>query len=635
MDTPEAGDDEVGFLRDGGETGVLIATFDWAASSMGPISAWPERLKAAIAIVLPSPVPILLLWGAQGIMFYNDAHARLMGRRHPMSLGAPARVAWPDLAEFSDQILGGGLAGRTFSLRNQEMLVDRTGRREQAWFDVDCSPLRNERGEAVGVLVVSVEITQRVLAERKAARELARQREMFEQAPGFICLLSGPDLIVEFTNAAHRRLFGVHDAEGKPYMEAYAEIAALGTPEILFQVYESGQRYIGRADPVLIPQPGGGAEEHLLDLMLEPVLDDEGHVRGLFLEGFDVTEQVRSQRAAEESNRRFNAALAIARLGAFEWDADTGKMVLDARAREIFGFSSENGVTRDDVVARIDADDLVRVEAEVAANDAAGRTRRSYEFRVHLPDGAIRQIASISDFSVGRDGRSPRFIGVFDDVTERRAGERRQRMLINELNHRVKNTLATVQSIAAQTLRSAPDVASARQDFESRLVALAAAHDLLTAQGWRGAALTDVAATAMAPFEAPHRPQIRRAGPHVWLRAERALALSLALHELATNATKYGALSATDGAVDIRWVANGDGFTLTWTERGGPVVAARTRAGFGARLLQRSLARELGGEVDWIFRPQGVRCEIRCKFDQAGAASLLEVAEAAGLRFNF
>ena len=635
MDTPDATNDETGFLHDGGEAGALIAKFDWSTNSMGPIRAWPERLKAAIAMMLPSPVPILLLWGPDGIMFYNDAHARLMGRRHPMSMGAPARVVWPDLAEFSDQILGDGLSGRAFSLRNQEMTVDRTGRREQAWFDVDCSPLRNERGDVVGVLVISVEITQRVLAEGKAARELARQREMFERAPGFICLLTGPDLIVEFTNAAHRRLFGVHDAEGKPYMEAFAEIAALGAPEILFQVYESGQRYIGRASPILIPQPGGEVEEHLLDLMLEPVMDDEGHVRGLFLEGFDVTEQVRAQRAAEESNRRLNAALAIARLGAYEWEEETGKMTLDARAREIFGFDLTEVSTRADLVARIDPDDFIRIEAEAASADAAGRTRREYEFRVYLPDGSVRRVASISDSAIGPGGRYRRFIGVFDDVTERRAAERRQRMLINELNHRVKNTLATVQSIAAQTLRSASDVASVRQEFESRLVALAAAHDLLTGQGWRGAPLADVAALAMAPFEPSHAPKISRAGPHVWLTAERALALSLALHELATNAVKYGALSAPEGAVDICWFVEGEELTLTWAEQGGPEVAPRTRTGFGARLLQRSLARELGGEVDWIFRPQGIRCEIRCKLDQAGAPSLLEVAETAALKFNF
>jgi PAS domain S-box-containing protein len=442
-----------------------------------------------------------------------------MGDHHARSLGAEARAAWPDLQDLSDQILGGGLAGRALSLRSHEITVDRSGGPERAWFDVDCSPIRDDRGETIAVWVVSVETTQRVLAERKVAGDLARQREMFEQAPGFICLLSGPELMVEFTNAAHRRLFGVHDAEGRPYMEAYAEIAALGAPEVLFQVYETGERYIGRADPVLVPQPGGGVEEHLLDLMLVPVKDDEGKVQALFLEGFDVTEQVHAQRAAEESNRRLTAALAIARLGAFSFEWDPGpqaeRVTLDARAREIFGFGPEEKITRADLIARIDPDDFQHVDAESLAANAAERTRREYEFRIHLPDGSVRHIASVSDFSLGRDGRRRRFLGVFDDVTERRAAERRQRLLLNELNHRVKNTLATVQSIAARTLRSATDLTSARHEFESRLVALAAAHDLLTAQAWRGALLADVATTAMTPFEATHRPQISRSGPRV------------------------------------------------------------------------------------------------------------------------
>jgi two-component sensor histidine kinase len=208
-------------------------------------------------------------------------------------------------------------------------------------------------------------------------------------------------------------------------------------------------------------------------------------------------------------------------------------------------------------------------------------------------------------------------------------------MLINELNHRVKNTLATVQSIAAQTLRAAPNLASAREDFESRLVALAAAHDLLTAQGWRGAQLSDVVATALAAFESVQRPQIRRGGPRAWLSAQQALALNLALHELATNAAKYGALSVAEGRVEISWAVVGDELTLRWVEQGGPPVAGRARAGFGARLLQRSLAQELGGEVEWSFPAEGVRCQIRFPLQAPAAAGPLEAAEAAAARFEF
>jgi two-component sensor histidine kinase len=167
------------------------------------------------------------------------------------------------------------------------------------------------------------------------------------------------------------------------------------------------------------------------------------------------------------------------------------------------------------------------------------------------------------------------------------------------------------------------------------VVALCGAHDLLTAQGWRGAPLEDVTATALAAFESLQRPQIRRGGPHVWLAAQQALALNLALHELATNAAKYGALSVAEGRVDISWSQRGEDLTLLWLERGGPPVADCARTGFGARLLQRSLARELGGQVDWEFRTEGVRCEIRFAVGQPATASSLEVLEAAAARFDF
>jgi PAS domain S-box-containing protein len=577
-----------------------------------------------------------LMLGRDGIMIYNDAYSGILGHRHPSAFGMSVYNVWSDRrGALIDEVLDAGLAGRTLRIRNREFTTDRSGQPEQAWFDLGCSPVRDEHGEPVGVLSVSIETTERVLAERKAARKLEALHEMFEQAPGFICMLSGPDLIVEFTNATHRRLFGVHDAVGRPYMEAFAKIAALGKPEILQEVYRTGARCVARAEPVIIPKPDGTEAEHLLDLVLEPVKDEEGNVQGLFLEGYDVTDRVRTRRAAEESNRWLRTALSIARLGGFEWDAETKVMTLDPRAREMFGFDLHETVGRDQVVARIEPDDLIRLEAESAAYKAEGRLRWEYEYRIRLPNGAVRRIASMSESSLGREGRRSRYIGVFADVTEHRAAARRQRMLINELNHRVKNTLATVQSIAAQTLRSAPSVASARGDFESRLVALAGAHDLLTAQGWRGALLEDVAARALAPFECAQQPQIRRSGPHVWLTAERALALSLALHELATNAAKYGALSAPGGHVSLRWTKCGEELTLQWIEAGGPPVGPRIREGFGARLLQRSLARELGGTVEWIFAAKGVRCVIRFEHGQAAAASPVEIAEAAATRFDF
>lgn len=194
------------------------------------------------------------------------------------------------------------------------------------------------------------------------------------------------------------------------------------------------------------------------------------------------------------------------------------------------------------------------------------------------------------------------------EIERRRRVEDQQGLLINELNHRVKNTLATVQSIVAQTSRTRRSADEARQAVESRLVALSAAHDLLTRRNWEGADLTDLVPRAIAPFAPASR--IKMTGPSVDLPPGQAIAISMALHELATNAAKYGALSTKNGRVGISWAADADAFELVWEESGGPPVVPPTHKGFGSRLLERGLARDLGGHVQMTFRSTGVRCVV-------------------------
>jgi len=202
-------------------------------------------------------------------------------------------------------------------------------------------------------------------------------------------------------------------------------------------------------------------------------------------------------------------------------------------------------------------------------------------------------------------------VGVFvegADVTDRIQAERQQKLLLDELNHRVKNTLANVQSIAAQTLRGNPDPKAFRETFEARILALSATHDILTASNWRGAQLRDVLAVEFGPY-GPER--YRFDGPDVALSANEALTLGLLFHELTTNAAKYGALSCAEGCVRIRWTAEHGELALTWTEQGGPPVVAPLRRGFGSRLIERSLQGDIGGEAAIEFQPEGLICRIR------------------------
>lgn len=197
------------------------------------------------------------------------------------------------------------------------------------------------------------------------------------------------------------------------------------------------------------------------------------------------------------------------------------------------------------------------------------------------------------------------------DISERKRAEEHQRLLMHELNHRVKNTLATVQALVTQTLRAAPSNADARAAIDARLAALSRAHDVLTRERWEGASLHEIIAQAIEPFT-PSR--FQRHGPQVRLNPGRALAIAMALQELATNATKYGALSDSSGIVSLMWnVESASGaprLQLTWEERDGPRVTAPASRGFGTRLIERSLAQELDGQVSIAFAPTGVICKI-------------------------
>ncbi|GJD97969.1 Blue-light-activated histidine kinase [Methylobacterium iners] len=210
------------------------------------------------------------------------------------------------------------------------------------------------------------------------------------------------------------------------------------------------------------------------------------------------------------------------------------------------------------------------------------------------------------------------FLKILRDRTDAKRAAEHQALLVNELNHRVKNTLATVQAFTTQTLRSAASMNEARESITARLIALAQAHDVLTAENWDGADLAQIVADALR-LHGGDGQRCQWQGNAVRVSARIALAVSMMLHELATNAIKYGALSNATGTVTVTWTmreAGSDGtdaklrLSLRWEERGGPPVTPPTRSGFGTRMIERGLANELGGEVRLSYEPTGVICTL-------------------------
>jgi PAS domain S-box-containing protein len=298
------------WLLRGGECGRLIAEREWSQTSIGPIGGWPQSLKTALGIALLSPVPIVVLWGVKGVMLYNDAYSVFAGGRHPKLLGSNVREGWPEVADFNDNVMTVCLAGGTLAYRDQELTLNRTGRPEQVWMNLDYSPVLDETGEPAGVVAIVIETTGRVRADHRLATERERLLQAFEQAPGFIISMRGPEHTVEFVNAAHRRAFNSESWTGRPIREAFAALEGQSFFEMLDKVYATGERVEATAAPAKYGQPDGSEEERFLTFVYDAMRDADGSIVGVLCEGSDVTaahhveqELLKERRALEMLNR--------------------------------------------------------------------------------------------------------------------------------------------------------------------------------------------------------------------------------------------------------------------------------------------------------------------------------------------
>jgi len=314
---------------------------------------------------------------------------------------------------------------------------------------------------------------------------------------------------------------------------------------------------------------------------------------------------------------RLEQALQAAGLGEFDWDLARDTLDISPPMATITGLRAgvlpaKRGAALD---RHIHPDDLEAARGARTAALASGDTFET-EARFVRPDDG-RTVCLRFAGVIGRDagGKAEHLTGIVEDISARRREDDGRHQLMAELDHRVKNVLATVQALAQQTSKQTTSLEAFLTNFSGRLKAMASANELLTAARWRGAAIDHLAAAELGAI-APGR--TRWDGPELFLTPRAANALALALHELAANAVKYGALSLESGRVDLRWTkASEGGFELVWSESGGPRVAEPVRRGFGATLLEQVTGRELNGEAKVEYRPSGVRATLR-----AGAPAL-------------
>jgi two-component sensor histidine kinase len=483
----------------GGENGALIRALDWSNTSLGQISEWPESLKTTVATLLRTPVPIVLLWGPDGIMIYNDAYSIFAGGRHPLLFGSKVREGWPEVADFNDNVMKVGLGGGTLSYRNQELTLQRSGVPEQVWMNLDYSPVLGENGHPEGVLAVVVETTQQVLAERALA---------------------------------------------------------------------------------------------ISDERLRQALNASGMV------------------------------------GTFAWHVRSDTFYSDARFAKMFSVDpakGEEGAPLSDYLAGIHPEDVQRI-ADAINRTIVTREKYVQEYRLLQKDGNIRWVEARGECLYSEDGKPDRFVGVVVDITSQKNAQERQRLLAREADHRIKNIFANFHSMISLSARSSRTPKEMAEALRGRLDALLRAKDLIrpgvmgTEHESKHTTMGALVRTVLQPYEDGSPARIILNGPDVPVGAKAVTGLALALHETATNAVKYGALSRPSGSIRVTWGACGDDLHLEWDETGGPLIDGAPLAhGFGSILTERTVTGELAGKIEHDWRRNGLRLKLSVPLERLAA----------------
>jgi PAS domain S-box-containing protein len=519
----------------------------------------------------------------------------------------PARDAWPDayptVAAELRQVMERGEASWH---ENALVPIYRHGRMEEVYWTYSYSPIHApDAPNGIGGVLALVTETTGAVVERRTREE--RYRTLFESVDQGFCIVQ---LILDADGRPHdyrfveiNRVFeqqtGLHDALGRTarelvpglepgWVEAYGRVALTGEPTRFVDHAPS----MGRWFDVYAVRIGDPSERQVAILFS------------------DITARKRSEAALRESEARFRHMADSA--PALIWMSDDEGRVTFANMHYEYMFGRPAADMLDSGWADIVLPDDLDRHTQTFLDAFNARAPFNCETRVIDKKGQVRWLQCEG---VPRFDDAQRFLGYTGcnvDITETKVAEERRDLLIHELNHRVKNTLATVQSIAAQTLRNAATTDEARGAIEARLIALSRAHDVLTRENWEGAWIHEVIGGAMAPFLARGENRLRYRGTDIRLAPRTALALAMAFQELATNAVKYGALSNETGTVDLSWLLDHSGaiprLFLRWEESGGPQVVPPSRRGFGSRLIERSLAQDLAGHVSITFPPTGVVC---------------------------
>ncbi|HEX8192246.1 MAG TPA: PAS domain-containing protein [Allosphingosinicella sp.] len=439
------------FLSGGGDMGAAMRALDWSKTPLGPPATWPQPLKTTVGIMLGSKFPMFLAWGPDLTFLYNDGYTEILGAKHP-ALGQRFEDVWAEIWSDIGPLAERALAGEATYFENLPLTMVRRGAPEQTWFTFSYSPLADEHGRVRGILCACVETTATVLADRRRAGEAERLRQLFDNAPGFMAVLSGRDHVFDLANAAYMRLVGHRDIIGRNVREALPEISGQGFVRLLDEVYETGRPFSGVAvDVVLRREEDGAPEKRLVDFVYQPIRDEAGNVTGIFCEGYDVTARHTAELKLRESEERFRLIADSAPVPMWVTRLDRKRAFVNQAYADFLGVSYEEAIDFD-WRSRIHPEDVDGIVHESLAGEATLQPF-TLEGRYRRGDGEWRWLRSESQPRWGPDGEHEGFIGVAFDITASKVAEAALREVNETLERRVAERTSDL-SAALERLRA-------------------------------------------------------------------------------------------------------------------------------------------------------------------------------------
>jgi PAS domain S-box-containing protein len=488
------------------------------------------------------------------------------------------------------------------------------------WVRWSMVPWRQADGNIGGALLSAELRTEQIEARRSLTDSEARFRATFENAAVGVALVSSDGSILRANNSFAGMLgCSVEELETRTFQDLTHPDDLANNLSVFNKTLDGGaesfcieKRYV-RKDGGIV----------WVSVTVGCVRKSDGGVDYFVSAIEDITDRKRAEVRLAERNAQLDLAGKIARIGSYAYDAGTEIMQISDGYAAIHGFAEgTTEIARSKCLAGVHPDDIRKVEQ--FRSEAFRERRREYnvEYRIIRPGGELRWVETRCFISFSSGGHPQRVVGVSIDITERKQVEEQQRNLLAELDHRVKNALSTVSAVVSHTWQGSRSVADFVAALDGRIRSMTTTHELLSSGRWQGVSLTELVRRELAPYATRNNTEID--GPDILLKPEAGQAMAMVLHELATNAAKYGALSTKNGRVSIRWHRHLSGhprshLVFEWQELGGPPVVALGKSSYGTSTIRDLIPYEFGGTVNLALAPEGVQCRLELPAEWLGS----------------